>query len=396
MHVPAFTQAHGAHHRKEPRVRRERDSVWEDNGWGPYEAHYDELVEISTKRLKTYGDHKSPTRYGRVINLIEKDVPPIIRYHRVDEHGERNGWRTYETPMSYNRGIGNFQYDFDISSHVQNADREANVKALNSLNDAKAQLAVDLAEGNKTYAMIADNAQAAARALLAAKRGRWGEIPGYLGMSQRDVLTGRFAANRWLEYQYGWKPLFSSIHGYQEAYKEGLRKKTMLITGKGRSKLNLRKQGSWDRGANLHFVQGGISTKYVARVNNEYLHNADRLGVLNPASIAWELYPFSFVVDWFVPIGSILSAVTATAGLEFVSGQTTYSYKHTYAEERWEYGQQVDTDQTGQYRESLGFMQRYVESNFKTPMPYADADPFGERKRSRGASALALIRQLLK
>lgn len=391
MHVPANTQAHGAFKSYEDRVYRETDSEWEQKGWGPYEEPYRQEVNASYKGVKYYGDHKSPGPYHRDIFNIEDDTPFILKRLR-----DNDGWRQSESYMSRNRGLGNFIYDFNIDEHLQNADREANVKALNNLLAAKAQLAVDLAESNRTYGMIADNATKAGRALLAARRGRWGEIPDILEMSRRSVLTGKFAANRWLEYQYGWKPLFGSIHGYQEAYKEGLRKKDMLVTGKGSSHITLRKQGSWDEGANLHFVDGGVSTKYTARVKNEHLVNADRLGVLNPASIAWELYPFSFVVDWFVPIGSLLSAVTATAGLEFVSGYTTYSYKHTYAEEKFRHGYQVETIQNGKYRESRGFMHRWVESNFKTPLPYADTDPFGKGRTARGASALALIRQLLK
>ena len=41
----------------------------------------------------------------------------------------------------------------------------------------------------------------------------------------------------------------------------------------------------------------------------------EQFGVLNPASVAWELTPFSFVVDWFVNIGSFLRQFGDTAGL---------------------------------------------------------------------------------
>jgi hypothetical protein len=42
--------------------------------------------------------------------------------------------------------------------------------------------------------------------------------------------------------------------------------------------------------------------------------------LINPLSIGWEVIPYSFVVDWFAPIGNTLSSLTATAGLDFLGG----------------------------------------------------------------------------
>jgi hypothetical protein len=36
--------------------------------------------------------------------------------------------------------------------------------------------------------------------------------------------------------------------------------------------------------------------------------------------VAWEIIPFSFVADWFLPVGKFLSHLTATSGLVFVNG----------------------------------------------------------------------------
>jgi hypothetical protein len=35
---------------------------------------------------------------------------------------------------------------------------------------------------------------------------------------------------------------------------------------------------------------------------------AAQLGLLNPENVAWELLPWSFVIDWFIPIGQYLDA----------------------------------------------------------------------------------------
>ena len=44
------------------------------------------------------------------------------------------------------------------------------------------------------------------------------------------------------------------------------------------------------------------------------------VGLINPVELAWELLPYSFVVDWFLPIGPWISALTADVGFTFVTG----------------------------------------------------------------------------
>jgi hypothetical protein len=49
------------------------------------------------------------------------------------------------------------------------------------------------------------------------------------------------------------------------------------------------------------------------------------MGLTNPLLIAWELLPWSFVVDWFLPVGKFVENMDATAGLTFKDGYlTTY------------------------------------------------------------------------
>jgi hypothetical protein len=69
-------------------------------------------------------------------------------------------------------------------------------------------------------------------------------------------------------------------------------------------------------------------------ISNPNLYLANKLGFVNPAVIAWELVPFSFVVDWFVPVGNFLSQWTDFVGLSLQNGYTT---KSAYVESRERY-----------------------------------------------------------
>ena len=50
------------------------------------------------------------------------------------------------------------------------------------------------------------------------------------------------------------------------------------------------------------------------RVTNQNAYLANRVGMINPATVAWELVPFSFAIDWFLPVTSFLDSYTDQVG----------------------------------------------------------------------------------
>jgi hypothetical protein len=75
--------------------------------------------------------------------------------------------------------------------------------------------------------------------------------------------------------------------------------------------------------------------KIAYRIDTGALNTANIFGLTNPLTVAWELVPFSFVADWFLPIGQALQDLTATSDLVWAGGfinrkyvldiQTTYA-----------------------------------------------------------------------
>lgn len=57
--------------------------------------------------------------------------------------------------------------------------------------------------------------------------------------------------------------------------------------------------------------------------DNAFAQRMSQTGLSNPLILAWELVPYSFVVDWFVGVGSYLNNLDATIGLQFNSGTKT-------------------------------------------------------------------------
>ncbi len=64
-------------------------------------------------------------------------------------------------------------------------------------------------------------------------------------------------------------------------------------------------------------VSATISSR--VRVDNPNLFLASRLGLTNPAAVAWELVPYSFVVDWFVNVGDYLNQFSEFHGVTLIN-----------------------------------------------------------------------------
>lgn len=58
-------------------------------------------------------------------------------------------------------------------------------------------------------------------------------------------------------------------------------------------------------------------------VTNPNSFLANQLGLLNPASVLWEITPWSFVFDYFVNVSDFLSSFTDTVGIRLENASRT-------------------------------------------------------------------------
>ena len=69
---------------------------------------------------------------------------------------------------------------------------------------------------------------------------------------------------------------------------------------------------------------GVYSGGFTVQLQNPNLFAVEQMGLLNPASIAWELTPFSFVVDWFIPVGKFINSFSDYAGCSLTNNYQTF------------------------------------------------------------------------
>jgi hypothetical protein len=69
------------------------------------------------------------------------------------------------------------------------------------------------------------------------------------------------------------------------------------------------------------FIETSIVVKWTVHfsVNNSAFQDLNTLGLTNLSSVTWEVIPYSFVVDWFLPIGNFLNNYDAFAFLNVES-----------------------------------------------------------------------------
>jgi hypothetical protein len=139
-------------------------------------------------------------------------------------------------------------------------------------------------------------------------------------------------ANNFLEYHFGWEPLIRDIHDAADVVNNPL-KTFERAKGKGPSTYyvpNYTNIGGsvFDTTTYLYkyaAYQGGR----VQSITSGIAHTLDQFGLINPLSIAWELVPFSFVVDWFVNVGDVLASYSDFAGITLTDTYTTTVFRVT-------------------------------------------------------------------
>ena len=222
-----------------------------------------------------------------------------------------------------------------------------------------------------------------------------------------QTLTGKFndtwrdipgvAANSWLAYSYGLRPLLSDVYGACAAIQRANKPyfDVHQVTAFEQSPFDVYVENVFGPNRfDKRRLVGEVSVrgKVRFRVSNPILHTLDQVGLTNPVSIAWELVPFSFVADWFLPIGDYINAIVPPQGVDFVDGwmtvrasgaRETRFYQADYADPS-----NAPWDTTGVTREVL--KQRVMLSSIPQ---VSFTVPDISLSREKIASGLALIAQ---
>lgn len=233
------------------------------------------------------------------------------------------------------------------------SDSELYSKSLERLRSQRFQAPVAFIEAAKTEKMIANRVMGLASAALQLRRGNLAGFLNSLDLPSptsskkhrfnRDFGTDarKAAGNTWLEYQYGWKPFLSDAKTAAELLASTISKpcnrvSTFSVSIKRQDRFTISDSANLTPYDNVFFdrptvqrEQKRLKGRYSVR--DDLLNTASLLSLTNPLEVAWELVPFSFVADWFLPIGDFLSNMSALHGIDFHSHfiGTRVDYKYS-------------------------------------------------------------------
>lgn len=160
-----------------------------------------------------------------------------------------------------------------------------------------------------------------ATAGLALKKGRWRQCCDILGIKKKRPKESSFPS-QWLEYSYGWAPLYGDCYIIAN---DMLTVPASPLYGKARGAWHdvIRYDGGMISSVVDRYVKGlGTATAFVT-IDEPVMASLSQYGVLNPFAVMWESVPFSFVVDWFIPIGDYINQFNVTSGLKLTDYNVT-------------------------------------------------------------------------
>jgi hypothetical protein len=184
-------------------------------------------------------------------------------------------------------------------------------KLLKKIKGHDANLGVSLAEVDKLAGTVSGTLHNLTNMAIDLSRGNFARAARRLGSrpprkDRVEKLRTLDISGRFLEMRYAWEPTIKDTFETCKAFEEISNGPRTARTRAGKRKLTT--------------IMG--STNYcpgipmVVEVRRSYLFEqyeemsfARQMGLANPLEIIWERIPWSFVIDWFIPIGTYLNLI---------------------------------------------------------------------------------------
>jgi len=188
---------------------------------------------------------------------------------------------------------------------------EALISAYDKMYKKVANVADIIRTRRETQNMVINSIRRLTSAARAIRHGNIHRASSILGSDLHKRPRGGTMPERWLEYSYGWAPLLSDCYeilnkGFGDIELEFKSKK--ILNSEFVQPLTWSTGGSpWSHYQGSLFETHVASCKLKCTLPNTSVQPISAWGLDNPLELAWEALPYSFVIDWFLPIGDYLA-----------------------------------------------------------------------------------------
>jgi len=266
----------------------------------------------------------------------------------------------------------------------------ATIQARSGVVKAESLALVTLAELRKTTQMLQKGAVSMVKAIQAIKSGKpKAAILEILNVPdlkrKRDHWSApiRGGLKRWLEVRYGWMPLIYDIQGTLKAL-NAVHKPRYTSRGFANDSTFSVSEDVFNSNDDLYLNYTrtqGLDKRVRAFIIYEVEKQGllpQQLGLLQLPQVAWELVKFSFVVDWFVDIGSWLDAITPRIGVNILAEGRTVT-------KQWDHQIEITGATWSPYYQS-------IHANLSGLIGQQDTFGFHQKVREPGLPAFPLPR----
>lgn len=260
--------------------------------------------------LRTWSGADDPLKRAEnayTLTSIRESRSPGQRYYR----GFPSGEPSYEYATVY--------WTPSLSLWSSNEELALLSRLADKIREDAPDAATAVGELPETLSSLSNLLSAAFSGWRSFRKGRFGDAfrswSRFGSGGKKDMLKFKDVSDAHLALTYGWVPLAGDINDLCEWIEKRTAEPRTL---KFRVSRTLRVKGQ-SVGTNgfIPIKADGEIIVGLRLTMTERVSVPRALGLLNPANVAWELVPFSFVVDWFVPIGSYLDSLGFFWGLDY-------------------------------------------------------------------------------
>lgn len=258
--------------------------------------------------------------------------------------------------------------------------------------------AENIAQINKTRESIIQRSVQLANVAVALRKGRFDKVARILRTPKPSGVSNRkAAAQNFLEWEYGIKPLISDLETSMKILTS--EPDVKWVRGSGRANHYLysrtftsKNYGGYQLDVTRREGYVGYTLRTGVRITNPNIYLANQLGLIDLA-LPWKLFPFSFIVDWFVNVEQVISSVSDWYGVSLIHPHYTV-YKrgsHNIESSGLTVTQQSPVQLYTASNGSLRATQLEVDRVLGIPSPNLVIKPFKGFSLERAAQAVSLV-----
>lgn len=289
---------------------------------GLEEGEYEEMVDRVVPRFR------ERVASGEIINnsmtkrkMSYSFIPSDYIYHRVSD-GYETTFSPWTGVWSANR-CGRPKHQ-DVAVDLSRLRVLAGTSARAGVQEPTWQSGEFLAEVSRTATILVDPIKSFQKLLRRVHRDAWHKK----GKLRQGANLSEYLADNWLYYRYGVRPVVQDIDAAGQAVANKLADLSTLsrLTSRGYAEDSDTVEFSHNHGEG-HVREG--TTTVVAKVRAgilyEQLQRPSEFGLTwrELPVTAWNLLPYSFVVDWFVNVGEFIQAIRPFWGVTVLASWTT-------------------------------------------------------------------------